>query len=34
MATTHSRLGITVPNGEPPFPLVVLPHGGPVCARD
>lgn len=20
---------ITVPNGEPPFPLVVLPHGGP-----
>ena len=24
---------ITIPNGEPPFPLVVMPHGGPF-ARD
>ncbi len=24
---------VTIPNGEPPFPMVVLPHGGPV-ARD
>jgi dipeptidyl aminopeptidase/acylaminoacyl peptidase len=20
---------MTIPNGEPPFPLIVLPHGGP-----
>jgi len=24
---------LTVPNGEPPFPLVVLPHGGPFVAE-
>lgn len=24
---------ITVPNGEPPFPLVVMPHGGPFVAE-
>ncbi len=24
---------LTVPNGEPPFPLVVMPHGGPFVAE-
>ena len=24
---------ITIPNGEPPYPLVVLPHGGPFVAE-
>lgn len=24
---------VTVPNGQPPFPLVVLPHGGPFVAE-
>ena len=24
---------LTVPNGEPPFPLVVMPHGGPYVAE-
>ncbi len=24
---------LTVPNGEPPFPLIVMPHGGPFVAQ-
>jgi len=27
------RAYVTVPNGEPPFPLIVLPHGGPFVAE-